>query len=288
MEKRRLGRLGHLSSVLIYGGAALWSVHPDEADRSIALALEAGINHFDTAPSYGDSELHLGRWMSQVRTQVFLATKVDERDRDAARRQIHRSLERLRVESVDLLQLHAVNDRGVLEEVMAPGGALEALIEAREEGLTRGIGITGHGHQAPATHLEALRRFPFDTVLVPLNYRLWQDDAYRMDYERLAAEVRRQDAGLMVIKALAYRPWSAGEEQRYTTWYAPIDEQRAIDAAVAFVLRRPEVTGLATPGDVRLLPLLIAAERRASSVSDAQIHAVLDHLPEYESPFVTL
>ena len=271
--------------MLIYGGAALAEVSQEEADASIEFALESGINHFDTAADYGDSELRLGPWMERIRERVFVATKTGERTRDGARRSIEASLERLRVARVDLLQLHAVGDRAELDAVTAAGGALEAAGEARAEGLVGGIGITGHGHGAPATHLEALRRFPFDTVLTPLNYLLYGRDSYRRDYDALAAEVARQDAGLMIIKAAAKNLWAKGEPPRYTTWYEPFEEQRRIDAAIAFVLARPEVAGVAAAGDVRLLPRLVEAERRAATMSSREVAGVLDDVPDYASTF---
>lgn len=286
MEKRRLGRLGHMSSVLIYGGASLVEVPDEEADRSIELALDAGINHFDTAADYGDSELHLGRWMPRIRERIFLATKTGDRTAAGAYESIRRSLERLRVERVDLIQLHAVGDLEDLDRATGPGGAIEGAIRAQEEGLVGGIGITGHGMGAPATHLEALRRFPFDTVITPYNYRLAQYEAYQRDFEALLGEIRAQDVGLRVIKSVARNLWKSSEAAPYTTWYEPMDEQRHVTAAVAFVLARPEVAGVCTAGDVRLLPLFVEAERQMRSLSAEDIDAELSSVTEYESPFV--
>jgi aryl-alcohol dehydrogenase-like predicted oxidoreductase len=181
----------------------------DTADASIRLALDAGINHFDVAASYGDAELRLGPWMGEIRDRIFLATKTGLRDREQAWAQINRSLERLQTDRVDLIQIHAVGDLAELDLVTRAGGSLEAAVRAREEGLAGGVGITGHGHDAPATHLEALARFPFDTVLSPLNWVLAQDPAYLAAYEALAAEVQAQDAGLMLIKAAASCPLSS-------------------------------------------------------------------------------
>ena len=288
MQQRNLGRLGHQSSVLIYGAAALAEVDQPTADASIQLALDAGINHFDVAASYGDAELRLGPWMPDLRDRVFLATKTGLRDREAAWAQINRSLERLQTDHVDLIQVHAVGDAEDLDQVTGPGGALEAVVRAREEGLAGAVGITGHGHQAPATHLEALRRFPFDTVLTPLNWVLAQDLAYLADYRALVAEVQAQDAGLMIIKTVSRRNWPEPDEHGYATWYEPFDDQERIGAAVAWVLAHPEVTGIATPGDVRLLPLLIEAERRLGETSLAEAEEVLSRAPDYSSPFINI
>lgn len=286
METRRLGRLGHMTSVLVYGGASLVDVPEDVADASIELALEAGINHFDTAADYGDSELHLGRWMDRIRDRIFLATKTGDRTATGAYDSIRRSLERLHVDQVDLIQLHAVGDLEDLGRATGPGGAIEGAVKARDEGLVGAIGITGHGAYAPATHLEALRRFPFDTVITPYNYRLAQDERYRRDVEALMEETTAQDVGLRIIKSIARNLWRSSGEATYTTWYEPIDEQTYVTAAVAFVLARPEVTGICTAGDVRLLPLMIRAERERASLSAEQIAGVLSSLPEYESLFV--
>src|ERR687897_623537 len=289
MEHRRLGRLGRENSVLIFGGAALSEVSEQEADRAIALALEAGVDHFDTAADYGDSELHYGRWMPEIRDRVFLSTKTGDRGRDAARRSIERSLERLRVDHVDLIQLHAVCDPEDLDRATGPGGALEAAIQAKEEGLVGAIGITGHGNGAPATHLEALRRYPFETVLTPWNFILSTDENYRADYEALVEEVRRQDAGLMIIKAISRRNWPEGDpigDQRYTTWYEPFDRQEYVNAAVSWVLSHEEVTGLAMVGDVTLVPMMLEAEGRRISREEAE--QVLSRAPDYSSPFISM
>ena len=283
MERRRLGRLGHDSSVLIYGAAALSEVDQDTADASVQEALDAGINHFDVAAGYGDAELRLAPWMPRIRSQVFLATKTEERERDAAWAQINASLERLGTDSVDLIQLHAVGDLTELDRVTAPGGALEAALRARDEGLVGAVGITGHGHAAPGTHLEALRRYPFATVLTPLNAALWQRPDYRTDYQSLVEEVRRQDAGLMTIKTVARRNWPEGAEQTFSTWYEPNSDPERIRAGVSWVLAHEEITGLATPGDVRLLRHVVAAERDRMPVADAE--QVLSADPAYSSPF---
>jgi aryl-alcohol dehydrogenase-like predicted oxidoreductase len=286
MEKRRLGRLEHDSSVLIYGAAALGDVSQDVADRSIQEALDGGINHFDVAADYGEAELRLGPWMSQVRDRIFLATKTGLRDRDPAWRQINDSLQRLQTDSVDLLQLHAIGDLDQLDAATRPDGALSAAIRAQEEGMVGAIGITGHGHDAPATHLEALRRHPFATVLTPLNPVLWRDESYRADYEALVEEVQRQDVGLMTIKAVSRRNWPQGAAHSHATWYEPYDDQTRITAAVSWVLSHREVTGIATAGDVRLLGILLHAEQNRTSVTDAEQQ--LDTDDEYSSPFIAM
>ncbi len=286
MEERRLGRLEHMTSVLVYGGAALADVPDEVADRSIALALQAGINHFDTAAAYGDSELHLGRWMDRIRDRVFVATKTGDRTARGAYDDIRRSLERLRTERVDLIQLHGVGDLEDLGRALGPGGAIEGALRARDEGLADGIGITGHGMEAPATHLEALRRFPFDGVITPYNHRLSQFEEYRRDFEALLEEVQARGVGLRVIKSVARNLWPSSAEQRYDTWYEPFDDQPRVTAAVAFVLAHPQVAGVCVAGDVRLLPLFVEAERRWHSLTSEQIDDALSNVTDYESPFI--
>jgi aryl-alcohol dehydrogenase-like predicted oxidoreductase len=288
MEHRRLGRLNRENSVLIFGGAALAEATEEDSDTAIAQALDAGVDHFDTAADYGDSELQYGRWMPEIRNRIFLSTKTGLREKDAARRQIQDSLERLHVDNVDLLQLHSVGDIEDLDRATGPGGSLEAAIEAKEEGLVGAIGITGHGNEAPATHLEALRRYPFETVLTPWNYILSTDEGYRADYEALVEEIRRQDAGLMIIKTISRRNWPEGgaNGQRYTTWYEPFDRQEYIDAAVSWVLSHDEVTGLAMVGDVTLVPMMLEAENRRMSREEAG--QVLSRAPDYSSPFISI
>jgi len=291
METRRLGRTGHVSSVLIYGAAALAEVSQDVADRAVQEALDAGINHFDVARSYGEAEVRLGAAFVRLRggfSDVFLATKTGERAADDAWRQINESLERLQVGRVDLLQLHAVGDLADLDRATGKGGALEAAVRAQEEGLVGAVGITGHGHDAPTTHLEALRRFPFATVLTPINLVLSRDAAYRSAYDALVEEVQRQDAGLMVIKTVARRNWTDGRSDghEFTTWYEPLADPRTVTAAVSWALSLPVVTGLATPGDVRLLGMVIEAERSRTSVGEAA--GVLEAEPEYSSPFIDM
>ena len=286
MERRRLGRIGHESSVLVYGAAALSEVDQDTADASLAEALAAGINHFDVARDYGEAEVRMAPWLRDHRGEIFLATKTGRRDAEGAWRGINESLERLGVDSVDLLQLHAVGDLEELDKATARDGALKAAVRARDEGLAADIGITGHGHTAPGTHLEALRRHPFATVLTPLNPALWARTDYRTDYEALVAEARAQDVGLMVIKTVSRRNWPEGSDHRYATWYEPQSEPAKIRAAVSWALSHAEVTGLATPGDVRLLRHVVAAEQDRMPAHEAE--AFLTGDPEYSSPFVAM
>jgi aryl-alcohol dehydrogenase-like predicted oxidoreductase len=286
MEQRRLGRIGHMSSVIIYGGAMLSETNQDVADASIRLALGSGINHFDTAAAYGGSELRLGPWMSKIRDRIFLATKTGDRTAAGAYDSIRRSLERLRVERLDLIQLHSVCDLEDLDRVTGNGGALQGAIRAKDEGLVGAIGITGHGMRAPTVHLEALRRFAFDTVLTPYGYALSRYPDYLRAFEELVEEIRVQDAGLMLIKAVARNLWRTGEETRYTTWYEPLDHRPFVDAAVAFALARRGATGICAPGDVALLPLVVEAERRSGTTSPQDAAAVLGRIPDLEPPFV--
>ena len=288
MEYRRLGRLGHESSVLIFGAASLADVTQDVADASIDEALGAGINHFDVARGYGEAEVRLGAAMHRIRDRIFLATKTGQRARDDAWREINESLERLQTDHVDLLQLHAVGDIPDLDRATGEDGALHAAVRAQEEGLVGAVGITGHGDQAPATHREALNRFPFATVLTPINPVLASDPGYMADYEALVEEVRRQDAGLMIIKTVSRRNWPDQDATTYTTWYEPFDRQEQITAAVAWVLNRPEVTGLATAGDVRLLHLLIRAEQERSGLDADAAAQLLFAEAHYSSPFIAM
>ncbi len=284
MEHRRFGKLEHMSSVLVYGGAALGEVDQDTADRSIQQALDAGVNHFDFAASYGDAELRLGPWMSRIRGDIFLATKTGDRDRDGAWTSINRSLERMQTDHIDLIQLHAIGDLAELDLAMGTDGAIHAAVRAQEEGLVGAIGITGHGTQAAQTHLEALHRFPFASVLTPLNPLLWRDETYRAAYLALVEEIRRQDVGLRTIKTVSRRNWPEGSEQTYSTWYEPFDEAEKIRAAVSWTLAHEEITGLALAGDVRLIGMEIAAERERMDATDAE--AALLHEPDYSSPFI--
>lgn len=284
MERRRLGRTGHQSSVLIYGAAALAEVDQDVADASVQEALDAGINHFDVAASYGEAELRLGPWMARIREQVFLASKTGDRTRDGAWSSINASLERLQTDRLDLIQLHAVGDLAELDRVTGPGGALEAAVRAQEEGLVTHIGITGHGDSAATTHLEAVRRFPFASVLTPLNPVLWREPAFVDAFTALSEALVRQDAALMTIKSVSRRNWVDGDQRTHSTWYEPYADADRIRAAVSWVLQHEQVTGIATAGDVRLLGHIVAAEKDRLGAAEAEELLRLD--PQYSSPFI--
>jgi len=290
MERRRLGRTEHLSSVVIFGAAGVGMV--DEATAATALdrAFAAGVNHIDVAPTYGEAELRVGPWLAQHRQNIFLGCKTRERTKEGAAKELRRSLERLGTDYVDLYQLHAVTDLETLEATLVPGGALEAVMEAKEEGLLRYIGITGHGHQAPAVFIEALRRFDFDTVMFPLNPVLYANPVYRRDAQRLLACCRDNDVGAQIIKSAAKQPWPDAEVTRrvmrmppaelrvrcpYTTWYEPHDQQEAIDRAVWFALSQPGVTAIASAGDVRIFERVLDAARRLRPLSEAEQEAVI-------------
>ena len=274
IEQRPFGRTGHLSTCTIFGGAALSQVTQTEADRTLEVLLRYGINHIDTAASYGDAELRIGPWMARYRQNFFLATKTDERTAQKARDQFHRSLERLRVDSVDLLQLHYLVDPQEWQVAMGPGGALEALVEARQQGLVRFLGVTGHDVAAPAMHLRSLERFDFDSVLLPCNYVMMQNPRYAADFEALIAVCRKRNVAVQAIKSIARGPW--GDKRRIrTTWYEPLEEQATIDRAVHWVLGQPAIF-LNTAGDVDLLPkMLDAASRFRAAPSEEEMQALV-------------
>jgi aryl-alcohol dehydrogenase-like predicted oxidoreductase len=256
----QFGRTGHDSTRIIFGAAALSDVTQDDADRTIALLEEHGINHFDTAASYGDAELRLGPWLEHNRETVFLATKTGEREAGPAYEEIRRSLERMRVDHVDLIQLHNLVDESEWETALGPGGALEAAVRAREEGLVRFIGVTGHGVTVARQHRRSLERFDFDSVLLPYNYPMMQNAEYAADFEELAALCRERNVAVQTIKGITKAPWG---DQPHTaaTWYEPLREQGPIDMAVGWVLGRDGFF-LNTVGDIHVLPLVLDAAER--------------------------
>ncbi len=264
------GATGHDSSRVIFGAAALGSVSKSDADRALDVLLEHGVNHIDVAASYGDAELRIASWLQRNPGTFFVATKTGERSYRGAREEIRRSLDRLGVDRVDSIQLHNLVDVIEWDIALSADGALEAAIEAREEGLVRFIGVTGHGLSVPEMHRRSLDRFPFDSVLAPYNYVQMQDPRYAETFESLAAVCAERRVALQTIKSLARRRWD-GREHTAATWYEPLREQEDVDLAVHWVLGRPEAF-LLTTGDVEILPrLLAAAERYESRPSDEQM-----------------
>jgi aryl-alcohol dehydrogenase-like predicted oxidoreductase len=274
IERRPFGRTGHQSTVTLFGAAALARASQAEADRTLELLLRHGVNHIDTAARYGDSELRIGPWMARHRRDFFLATKTGQRTAREAREDIHRSLERLRVDHVDLIQLHSLGHPDDWEQAMGPGGALEAAVEARAQGLARFIGVTGHGWTIAAMHRRSLGRFDFDAVLLPYNYFMAQDERYRQAFDDLVALCRQRRVAVQIIKSIARGPW-ATTERTHTTWYQPLEAQDDIDRAVHWVLDLPDVF-LNTAGDLTLLPrILDAASRFTRRPADEAMGAML-------------
>jgi aryl-alcohol dehydrogenase-like predicted oxidoreductase len=264
------GRTGHESSRVLFGAAALAEVSQDQADRTLALLPDHGVNHIDTAASYGEAELRLAPFLAEHRAEFFLATKTGERTRQAAHDEIRRSLERMGVDRVDLIQLHNLVDEGEWKTAFASDGALEAVVQAREEGLVSFIGVTGHGLTVARQHLRSLQEFDFDSVLLPYNYPMSRNSEYIADFEELFALCQERNVAVQTIKSITRAPW--GEREPTTsTWYEPLQDQAAIDTAVSWVLGRPGVF-LNTVGDIHVLPkVLDAAERFSNRPTDEQM-----------------
>lgn len=254
------GRTGHRSTRVVFGGAALAQVSQGVADRTLDILLEHGVNHLDVASSYGDAELRVAPWLRREPGRFFLATKSDERTADGAREELHRSLDRLGVDSVDLWQLHALADPIEWDTALSPGGAIEAAVEAREQGLVRWIGVTGHGSQIAATHRRSLERFDFDSVLLPYNPTTMRNPYYAENFEALHETCRQRRVAVQTIKSIARRPWF-GRPHTRATWYEPLEEQDDIDPAVWWALGL-DGTFLASVGDVDLLPRVLDAAAR--------------------------
>ncbi|HEY42020.1 MAG TPA: aldo/keto reductase [Dehalococcoidia bacterium] len=282
MEKRRLGKTGHMSSVLTFGAAALGQVSQQEADAAIELAVKHGVNHFDVAPTYGEAELRLGPWMEKNRKEIFLGCKTTERSEAGAWESLQRSLQRLRVEYFDLFQFHGVNDLETLNAVLGPGGALEAVLKAREQGLVRYIGITGH---RPFVQVEALNRFPFDTVLFPLNRVLAARRNDYSDFSILLDQAKQKDVGMIGIKAIAKRPWQSPTHV-YRTWYEPFDEQTDIDKSLWYALSQG-ITTAPMASDVSLWPMLLDSAERFQPMNSEEQAAVVFEARRYQSIFPT-
>jgi aryl-alcohol dehydrogenase-like predicted oxidoreductase len=260
IAKQFFGRTGHESTRAIFGGAALSAVTQEEADRVLDVLLRYGVNHIDVAASYGDAELRVAPWLRRYPKQFFVATKTDGRTYEDARRDLHRSLKRLGLEQIDLIQLHNLVDPIDWDIALSPKGALEACLEAREQGLVRFIGVTGHGSQVAATHLRSLERFDFDTVMLPYNYLMMQEAHYAAVFNRLVALCEERNVAVQTIKAIARRPWW-GRAHTSATWYEPFKEQHDIDPAVHWVMARAGVF-LTTAGDIHLAAKVLDAADR--------------------------
>ena len=283
METRRFGRTAHMSTVAIFGAAAFWEISQEDADTVMEQVVEAGINHIDIAPSYGQAEQRVGPWMPRERKRFFLGCKTMERTKQGAWDEMQRSLKLLQTETFDLYQCHAITTMEELDAVTMKGGALEAFVEARQRGLTQFIGITGHGAEAPKIYLEALRRFDFDSILFPLNFVQMANPEYRKNTEELIATCRAKDVGTMVIKTITKGPW--GERPHTaTTWYEPFDRQEEIQRAVNFALSY-DVTGLCTAGDTRILPLVLDACKNFQRMDAAQMQAMIETGQQFDPLF---
>jgi len=283
MEKRRFGRTGHLSTVAIFGAAALWEMPQEDADAVVESVIAAGVNHIDVAPSYGMAEKLLGPWMPRIRDQFFLGCKTMERTKEGAAAEMRRSLDLLGVESFDLYQIHAVTNMDDLDQATRSGGALEALIQARDKGLTRFIGITGHGVDTPAVFLEALERFDFDSVLFPINFVQYANPEFREKSEELLRVCRQRDVGTMIIKSVCRGPW--GEQEKvYQTWYQPFDDVENIQKSVHFALSQ-DITGICTAGDKHILPMVLDACEYFTPMDEEEQEALIESASAYEPLF---
>src|SRR5436305_897184 len=254
------GRTGHISTRAIFGAAALGRVTQKEADRTLEVLQRYGVNHIDCAASYGDAELRIAPWLAQYRSQFFVATKTGARTAEEAKEELHRSLKRMGIDYVDLWQLHNLVDPIEWDTALSPGGAIDAAVEAKKQGLIRAVGVTGHGTQIAATHRRSLERFDFDSVLLPYNYITMQNSYYAENFNALISTCQQRNVAVQTIKSLAYKPWM-GQKHTRTTWYKPLEDQQDIDRAVHWVLKRPSIF-LITTGDIHLLPKVLDAANR--------------------------
>ncbi len=271
------GRTGHNSTRTLFGAAALGRVTQAEADQTLDLLLEYGVNHIDVAASYGDAELRVGPWMRTYRDQFFLATKTEKRTYREAKEELHRSLARLQVSQIDLWQMHILVNPDEWQVAMGPGGALEAFIEAREQGLVRFLGVTGHGVTIADMHRQSLERFDFDTVLLPYNYAMMQNRAYAAAFASLLTLCQERNVAVQTIKSLTRGPWGDKPRTR-STWYEPFTDQNEIDTAIHWVLNRPGIF-LDTVGDIHLLPLVLDAASRFVARPQAELDATIAQIP---------
>lgn len=286
MEKRRFGRTSHLSTAAVFGAFAFSEVSQEEADGGMELLFQHGVNHIDVAPSYGEAELRLGPWMERdgVRERFFLGCKTMEREESGAMTELHRSLERLRTDHFDLYQIHAVTKMEELDAATRTGGALDAMQKAREQGLTRFIGITGHGLESPAVFIEALNRFDFDSVLFPINFILFANPAYRENALELLRMCRDRDVGTMVIKSVSKGAWDDPKNHPLNTWYEPFTDRERIQQAVNFALSQ-DVTAICTAGDLTLLPTILQAVENYRPLSPREQEALIATASEFDPLF---
>ena len=283
MQTRRFGRTSHMSTIAIFGAAAFWQISQADSDKVMEQVIEAGVNHIDIAPSYGQAEERVGPWMPRERERFFLGCKTTERTKEGAWNELQQSLKRLQTETFDLYQCHAITSMEELDAVTMKGGALEAFVEARQRGLFKYIGITGHGVNAPQIYLEALRRFDFDSILFPLNFVQMANPEYRKHAEALIAECKAKDVGTMIIKSITKAPWG-DRPHTATTWYEPFDEMDEIQRAVNFALSY-EVSGLCTAGDTRILPLVLKACQNFTQLNEPEREEMIQSAKHYEPLF---
>ena len=260
VPKQNFGRTGHMSTRAIFGAAALSQVTQEEADQTLELLLEYGINHIDTAASYGEAELRIGPWMAKHRQDFFLATKTEKRTYTGAKEELHRSLERLQVDHVDLWQMHFLVEEDDWQSAMGPKGALEAFVEAKEQGLVRFLGVTGHEIRVTKFHKRSLERYDFDSVLLPYSPVLMKNQVYADSFENLISVCQERNVAIQTIKSISRGPWK-DKQKKHATWYEPYEDQAHIDAIVHWVLSRPGIF-LNTVGDIYLLPKVLDAVQR--------------------------
>src|SRR5947209_13085347 len=274
------GRTGHMSTRTIFGAASLGNVTQEEADRTLAVLQQYGVNHIDVAASNGDAELRIAPWLAKHRSEFFVATKTDARTAQEAKAQLQLSLKRMGIDYVDLWQFHNLADPIEWDIALSPGGVIDAAVEAKKQGLIRAIGVTGHGLQIAATHRRSLERFDFDSVLLPYNYVTMQNPYYAKNFNALLATCQQRNIAVQTIKSIAYKPWM-GRQHTHSVWYEPLEEQQHIDTAVHWVLKQPGIF-LNTAGDISLLPKVLDAASRfqadAPDPTDEQMQALVARL----------
>lgn len=283
METREFGKTGHKSTVGIFGGFALGSLNQEQADQTMETIISAGINHIDIAPSYGDAEARLAPWMIRERERFFLGCKTMERTSRGAENELHTSLSKLNVDSFDLYQIHAITNREELDQATKKGGALEAMIAAKQSGIIKNIGITGHGMDSPDLFIDALSRFDFDSILFPVNFILYANPRYKEKAQELIELCHQKNVGIMTIKAIAKKLWG-DQKKTYNTWYTPFSEMGEIQQAVNFALSQ-NITGICTAGDATLLPLILEACENYTPMSIIQQATLIRSAAHFESIF---